>query len=154
MIEKSGVVIKTKAQFAIVQVLPASGCQHCVNHHECGTANLISMFRPKYGTVKVVNQLAAQIGDQVIIGLEENSLLRTSMIFYLLPLLGLFIGAIGYEWVVVMMQWPESEILTIGASLLGLGLGLLQAQQIHAKISQNIRYYPVIIKKLVSEKSN
>ena len=152
MIEKPGVVIKTETQFAIVKVIPASGCQHCVSHHECGMTNLLSMFQPKYGTVKVVNQLAVQIGDQVIIGLEENSLLKISMVFYLLPLVGLFIGAISYQWIVVMMRWPELEILTIGASLLGLGLGLLQAQRIHAKISQNRRYYPVIIKK-VSEKS-
>ena len=154
MIEKPGVVIKIEGQFAIVQVIPANTCQHCVNHHECGTVNLTSMFKPNYGIVKAVNQLAAQVGDQVIIGLEANSLLRTSLIFYLLPLLGLFIGAISYEWVVVIMQWPELEILTISASLLGLGLGLLQAQQIHARISQNIRYYPVILKKFISEKSN
>lgn len=154
MIEKPGVVIKIEGQFAVVQVIPTSTCQHCVNHHECGTINLISVFSPKYGIVKVVNQLAAQVGDQVIIGLEANTLLRTSLVFYLLPLLGLFISAMGYEGVVVMMQWPKLEILTIGASLLGLGLGLLQAQQIHAKMSQNIRYYPVILKKLVLEKSN
>jgi sigma-E factor negative regulatory protein RseC len=154
MIEKPGVVIKTEAQFAIVQVLTTNGCQHCVNHHECGTTNLISMFKPKYGTVKAVNQLAAQVGDQVIIGLAANSLLRTAMIFYLLPLFGLFIGAISYEWVVVMMQWPKLEILTISASLLGLGLGLLQAQRIHARISKNIDYYPVILKKFVPEKIN
>jgi sigma-E factor negative regulatory protein RseC len=154
MIEKPGVVIQVEDQFALVQTLSDSSCQHCVNHQGCGMANLTSMLRPKYGTVKVVNQLAAQVGDQVIIGLEENALLKTSLVFYLLPLLGLFSGAIGYEWVVVMMQWPELEILTVIASLLGLWMGLLQAQRINAKINKDTRYYPVILKKIVLEKCN
>jgi sigma-E factor negative regulatory protein RseC len=149
MIEKPGVVIQVEDQFAIVQTLTDSSCQHCVNHQGCGMANLTSMLKPKYGTVRVVNQLAAQVGDQVIIGLEENALLKTALVFYLLPLLGLFSGAIGYEGIMVIMQWPKQEILTIMASLLGLWMGLLQAQRINAKIGKDTRYYPIILKKFV-----
>ncbi len=149
MIEKPGVVIQVEDQFAIVQTLADSSCQHCVNHQGCGMANLTSMLKPKYGTVRVVNQLAAQVGDQVIIGLEENALLKTALVFYLLPLLGLFSGAIGYEGIIVIMQWPRQEILTIMASLLGLWMGLLQAQRINAKIGKDTRYYPIILKKFV-----
>lgn len=147
MIEKQGTVVEIQGQFAIVQTTPYSGCYQCDAHHGCGMANLTAMLRPKYNEVKVVNQLAAQVGDSVVIGLDEPALLTHSLIFYLLPLIGLFSGAIGYESLVTIQPWAEYEILTITSGLIGLLLGLIIVKRINAKMCNTIRYYPVILKK-------
>ncbi|HDN26180.1 MAG TPA: Fis family transcriptional regulator [Thioploca sp.] len=146
MLEERGVVVEVNEQFAVVQTTRTSLCGQCAANKGCGTASLSQMLGQKSTNITVVNHKGAKVGDKVVIGLEEQALLKSSLLLYLLPLLGLFAGAIGYEMLAAYVQFPRSEILTVLAGLLGLLAGFLWVKRVIVKMSEDTRLIPVILK--------
>jgi sigma-E factor negative regulatory protein RseC len=145
MLEEQGIVVEIDDIFAVVRTIRSSGCQQCTANKGCGTASLASVIGQKSNQIRVVNHLAAQVGDQVIIGLEEQALLRTSLALYLLPILGLIIAAGGYEALVHFTQLPHYELLSVLAGFIGFFIGLRWIKHVAAKMSQDARYQPIMI---------
>jgi len=146
MLKEYGIVVELENQFAIVKTIRQNSCGHCAANKGCGTASLSTFFGQKANYVKVVNKLSAKVGDQVIIGLQEQALLKSSLMLYLLPLFFLFIAVMGYEFLVTIFQWPTYEILTVLVGLLGLFIGLKWVKHITAKMLTDPRYHPVMLK--------
>lgn len=147
MLEEYGVVVEASDQYAWIQTQRRSACQHCQSNQSCGTASLSQLFGQKVNEVKVVNSLNVNIGDQVVIGIEEQALLHGSLLLYLLPLLTMFMGAISYEGLATQLNWPVQEGFTILAGLIGLGLGLFLIRRWTARWKENAHYQPVLLKK-------
>lgn len=62
------------------------------------------------GLVRALTDLQLAIGDGVVIGIREDLLVRGSLLVYLLPLLGLFAGAMLAEWLAL----AESFVILAG----------------------------------------
>ncbi len=146
MIEEHGVVIEIKDKFAFIQTRRDSICGHCDGNKGCGTASLARVVGQKESIVKVINQKNVKVGDRVVIGVAEDALLKSSLALYLIPLLSLFVVAIGYETLARLLEWPSYEILTALAGLLGLFAGLNWVKRVSVKMSEDISYQPVIVK--------
>ncbi|OQW90493.1 MAG: hypothetical protein BWK79_19740 [Beggiatoa sp. IS2] len=146
MLEEYGIIVKTHEQFAWVQFQRQSSCHHCGTGAGCGTASINNLLGPKYTEVKVPNLLAAQIGDTVIVGLEERALLQGSILLYLLPLLCMLAGAFSYELFVARDLLPASDLLTALTSFGGLSGGIVWASVLLAKFSDTGRYQPVMLR--------
>lgn len=140
MLEEPGVVVKIADEFAWIRTQRHHACGHCDSKDSCGTASLSQVLGQKVTEVKVRNQVAARVGDTVIVGLDEQALLRGSLVLYLLPLICLFAAAIFTQ------TWFDSEILTIISGISGLAVGLLWVKRITAKMAEDIRYQPVILR--------
>lgn len=97
MIEQQATVIRVERLLVYVQSSPASACQHCIQKPSCGSA-LYAKILPKR-EIPLSSTLPLQVGDNIIVGIEENHLVRASMFMYLLPLVvmllmaGLFDGS-------------------------------------------------------------
>ena len=146
MIEERGIVVEIKDKFAFVQTQRDSICSHCDGNKGCGTASLAGVVGQKETLVKVINQKNVKVGDRVIIGVAEEALLKSSLALYLVPLLSLFVVAVGYESLVGLLEWPSYEILTALAGLLGLFAGLKWVKRVSVKMSEDVNYQPVIVK--------
>lgn len=146
MLEERGVVVAINDKFAIVQTKRMSYCTRCVANKGCSTASLASVLGQKYTEVKVVNHEGVKVGEQVVIGLEEIALLKGSLALYLLPLLSMFACTIGYDMLATLIQWSNSEILTVLAGLFGLFIGLIWARRVTVKMFEKAHYQPVILK--------
>jgi len=146
MIEERGVVVEIKDNFAFVQTQRDSSCGHCSANKGCGTASLAGVVGQKETLVKVVNQKNVKVGDRVVIGVAEDALLKSSLALYLVPLLSLFVVAVGYESLVGLLELPSYEILTALAGLLGLFAGLNWVKRVSVKMSEDVNYQPVIVK--------
>jgi sigma-E factor negative regulatory protein RseC len=140
MLEARGVVVKIADEFAWIRTQRHSACGHCDSQDSCGTASLSQVLGQKVTEVKVRNHVAAQVGDDVMVGLEEQALLRGSLVIYLLPLVCLFTTAI------LAQSWFDSEILTIISGITGLAGGLLWVKQITVTMAEDVRYQPVILR--------
>lgn len=140
MLEEHGVVVKIENEFAWVQTQRRNACGSCHSQDSCGTASLSQVLGQKATQIKVINQLSARVGDKVIVGLEEQALLRGSLVIYFLPLLCLFAAAIFAE------IWFQSEPLTIFFGISGLVAGLFWVRRITAQMADNSRYQPVILR--------
>lgn len=96
MLETPAIVVQTEARAALVETDFGGGCGSglCAKGG-CGTALLAQMFsRTPRAPLRVVNPIEARIGERVIVGVEEGSLLRATLIAYLLPLAMLVLGAV------------------------------------------------------------
>lgn len=146
MVEEHGVVVEVSDYYAWVKTQRQSSCGQCGASKGCGTASLAQVLGQKYNEIRVINHLNAKVGDHVVIGLEEQALVRSSLLLYLLPLLTMFIAAIGLEWLGQVWHWPSNDLYTMGAGLLGLLFGLAGVQFWSRHLADDSRYQPVLLK--------
>ncbi|MDM8568258.1 SoxR reducing system RseC family protein [Thiotrichales bacterium HSG1] len=137
MLEERGIITSINGQSITVRTRRSNSCGDCTAN--CGTGSLANILGKKYTEVTGVKYAGAKVGDTVIIGLNEQSLLKGALILYLLPLLMMFVTAISCKMLC------QSELLTAFAGLFGLMLGLFIAKLLTGKMSKNIRYQPTII---------
>ena len=124
MIEEPARVLSCDRGEALVQTEQRTACGGCNARAGCGTSLLAQVFGHKPARLRVANPIAAEPGDRVIVGLSERGLLRASMLLYVLPLMGLLLGALGGELLVQRLGLGGGEALSILAGLLGLAAGL------------------------------
>ncbi|HDN27686.1 MAG TPA: hypothetical protein ENG03_11440 [Thioploca sp.] len=146
MLEEQGVVIEANDKFVNVQIKRTNQCHQCAANNNCGTASLGSKLSQKYTIAKIVNHNGAKVGDKVIIGLEEKALLKSALALYLLPLLGMFAGAFGYNLLAATTPLPGYEFLTVLAGLMGLFAGLMWVKRVTGKKFEDTGSQPVILK--------
>ncbi len=146
MLEEQGIVVEINEQFAIVETKRTSLCGQCAANKGCGTASLASVLGQKTTRIQVVKHKNTTVGDNVLIGLEEQALLKSAFAFYLPPLLGLFAAALGYDMLAKITLLPSHEILTVLAGLLGLYIGFMWVKRFSIRLSKNTDYQPVILK--------
>ncbi|MDD2720018.1 MAG: SoxR reducing system RseC family protein [Gallionella sp.] len=93
MLETRVVVVQLlNEEFALVQASQGGGCGQC-SGKGCGASKLSQVFCSKPRQFRVVNGIAAVVGDEVIVSLVEGTVLQGIGLVYLLPLLMLLVGA-------------------------------------------------------------
>lgn len=94
MIEESGRVVALESGAVWVETLRKSTCSACSANAGCGQGLMDKLgVRQRRGFVRALCDLQLSVGDQVVIGVREDLLLRAALWVYLLPLLGLLAGA-------------------------------------------------------------
>lgn len=96
MIEALAVVVKVEDHQIWVAAGENSACGGCVQKSTCNTNVLGSTLKQK--PVPVDSAIKLNVGDQVTVGIDENLLLRASLLLYLVPLIALFMGAGISDW--------------------------------------------------------
>jgi sigma-E factor negative regulatory protein RseC len=92
MLATRATVIKTEGSSAWVITQQVSGCEQC-NWRGCGATKVAQIFCQRAPEFSVENPIAAKVGDEVILHVEEGAMLHSIAKLYLLPLLLLAIGA-------------------------------------------------------------
>ena len=95
MIEETGRVVALEEGAVWVETLRKSTCSSCSANAGCGQGLMdkLGVGRQR-GFVRVLSDLQLALDDVVVIGIREDVLLRTAVLVYLLPLLGLLAGAL------------------------------------------------------------
>ncbi|MGD8811179.1 MAG: SoxR reducing system RseC family protein [Thioalkalispiraceae bacterium] len=150
MIEETATVIGCEQNRARLEVLRQSTCNSCQAKSGCGTAVLSRTVGQKVSQITVENTLNLQVGDKVIIGLQESALLSGSFIVYLVPLLMMLVFAMLGQWVSNLLLTEASELLVIGFAIVGFVLAIKLTRRFSRKISNDVRYQPVMLRKLIN----
>lgn len=98
-----GTVEKVEAEWAWVKTKRSSACSSCASRSHCLTQGGDQML------VKAQNTARAKKGDEVELYLSTRTKLKSTAIVYLIPVLGLFVGAFSAE--------PLSEAIGMSPSL-------------------------------------
>jgi sigma-E factor negative regulatory protein RseC len=103
MTAERGIVESVEAEWAWVKTKRSSACENCDSRHHCLAQGGDQMV------VKAQNTVRAKKGDEVELYLSTATKLKGTAIVYLLPVLGLFVGAFS--------AGPLSEALGLNPSL-------------------------------------
>jgi len=103
MSAERGIVEKVEPGWAWVKTKRSSACESCGSRHHCLTQGSDQMV------VKAQNTARAKKGDEVELYLSTKTKLTGTAIVYLMPVLGIFIGAFS--------SGPLSEALGLNPSL-------------------------------------
>ncbi len=94
MLEEIARVVKSSPEKLWVETETRSSCSHCSSSSTCGTSVLAKLFSVKRNQLQLDNSLGAKTGEQVVIGMPDDLLVRAAIWAYLLPLLAMVLVTI------------------------------------------------------------
>lgn len=143
MIEQRATVLAVADGAALVEVPRQSGCSACTREQGCDSATLAKLFGNGAPTrVRVRDHLGLTPGEQVLIGVRNRTLVRASMVAYLLPLLTLIGSASAAE----AAAFGDLGSALVGA--IGLVIGLLLTALITGGTGARARFRPVLLRRV------
>ena len=120
MIEEAGVVVTVEPDAVWVATQRKTTCGSCSARITCGQGLMTSLASDKKPhLIKISTDLLLREGDQVTLGMPEELLVRSAFLVYMLPLLAMFISALGVN------ALNASEPWIIFAAVLGFLAGAL-----------------------------
>ena len=122
-IERSGVVLSCAAGVARIRLDPPAGCAGCAGRGTCAS----SAGKPQI----VEMRLPADIdrGTRVLLTLPESSVAKASLLGYLLPAVGLVLGASLGAW------FFSGDLPAVAGAILGLAAGLSCVRTIAGRLA-------------------
>lgn len=144
MLEERARILSVEAHSVWVEANRQQGCAKCDAGQGCGGGMLNKLVRRKSSRLEVRCDLAGiQPGDSVVVGFDERALLHTSFMAYLLPLLGLFSGALLAERLL-----QANDLIVALAGLLGLVAGFIGFYHFSEKKRILEQYQPRVLRRL------
>ena len=147
MITENAIVVSIENNQTWIETQRKSACGQCSANKGCGTSVLSKVVGNKLSTMKAINKINAQVGDEVIVGLNENSLLKGAFMAYLLPLFYLFLFSFIGQFIANYFQIQNSELVIITFAVIGFYFGMKKLKVFSVSIANNENYQPVILKK-------
>lgn len=147
MITESAVVVLIDNNHTWIETQRKSACGQCSANKGCGTSVLSKVLGNKLSKMKAINNIDAKVGDEVVVGLNESSLLKGAFIIYMLPLLFLFVFSFLGQLISLNLNIENNEIVVISFAVLGFYLGLRRVRLFSKSVEKNESYQPVILKK-------
>ena len=122
MIEQTARVVSTQHGYAWVLPENSKACNSCSSKSGMGCVNSLSFFnsaKTQPESIYVQNPLHAKPGDEVVIGLQGETLVIYSLLAYLLPLVSMLVFAIlgGQIFQVLTLSHEAGAILAGVAGL-------------------------------------
>lgn len=148
MIEENARVVGLDDGYAWVETQRQTTCGACSLNKGCGTSVLAKFFGAKRTRMRVLNTLAAEVGDEVVIGLREHALMQGSLAVYAVPLLAMLVLALLGEGLNARLHITETEGVSILFGLAGLALGFLWLRNYALHTARDVRYQPIIVRRL------
>jgi len=146
MIEETAKVITIKDRFAWVETERKTTCGTCAVNKGCGTSVLSQVLGNKRASIRILNDIGAKPGDAVVIGIQEGTLVKGSMMIYMLPLIIMLGGALVGSLVTSLFGIDYTEGWQILFSLGGLVIGFYWVNVFSERIAQNADYQAVALR--------
>jgi sigma-E factor negative regulatory protein RseC len=146
MLEEQGRIVAVEEGFAWVETQRQSACGACSANKGCGTGVISKVVGQRATRVRALNEINATTGDEVIIGLHDEALVRGSLAVYAVPLIAMLLMALLGDLAGRELN-NSSEGLTVLFGLAGLGLGFLWVRNFSRRIADDPRYQPVILRR-------
>lgn len=137
-IQEEGVVVAVTEDGVWIETQRQSGCQSCSSRGGCGVGIMQKALNRRQHKVRVQTDFPVQVGDHVRLLLPAAALVQASVLMYLMPLLGLIIGA------VVGQSFFASDGGAIGGAMVGFTTMLLLIARRQNGLSRSGRYAPRI----------
>lgn len=124
MLEERAVILAVEQDvdgqsIARLEITRKTACGLCGQTRGCGNSLWGKIFAHKSGSFMAQNAIRAQVGDGVIVGIDESAVMKSALLLYMLPLAVMFAAAI------LASGLTTSPLAVLLAAVAGLALGLL-----------------------------
>ncbi|OUR81542.1 hypothetical protein A9Q82_09140 [Cycloclasticus sp. 46_120_T64] len=147
MIEETALVQSINGSLIKVVTMQSSACQQCNESASCSTSVLSKFFGNKEIELELESSLVLRVGDKVLLGIEERTLLLLTSLIYFMPLCCLILFAVLGGFIESYLNL-DGELLSIVLGVGGLVGGYFAVRIFMARSFQTTSIKPLILKKL------
>ena len=94
MIEEQARVVAVEDGFVMVQTRRGSACGQCASKKDCGSSTSTSDRGRAFTEIRIATTLSVEVGDTVVLGIDESALVKGALLLYLFPLIAMLVGGI------------------------------------------------------------
>jgi sigma-E factor negative regulatory protein RseC len=147
MLEETAQVVRIKGGEVWVETQRRSSCGSCSAEKGCGTATLSKVLGNRRNVVRVLSAIQLGVGDQVVIGIREQALVRGSLAVYAVPILLLLLGGLIGELGAQQFIWENAEFASVTLGISGLIAGLVWLKRFTRRIQNDPNFQPVVLRR-------
>lgn len=147
MIEETATVVAVNGNQITVKSTIKSTCHSCNQQDDCGSGQIAKAIPHKALTTCFENNsIHLNVGDEVVIGLSEKSVISSALQVYMLPLFAMIIFAAIGQFILVEQQHMH-ELLALTFAILGGYIGHLLAKTLQHKQQIQSNLQPKLLRK-------
>ena len=136
-----GEVVKIFNRTVEIRVNPTENCGTCGVKDSCHTGPRLSTDR----LVTALDPFGLKVGQRVKINLEPKNLVKASIIVFVLPLLGLLLGAVVGSFATrTAGYWDYLDLGAVIGGFAGIGISVLGLRSYNKKLEKTNQYYPAV----------
>lgn len=139
MMKEWATVVSWHQGLALLRYEPQAGCANCNARSGCGTRALNALVLETEYQLQVRIEQPLEPGQRVEVGIAEGSLLRSAMLVYLTPLLGMILGGSLLQYCL-----GTDASAALGA-LLGGGAAFMLARSLAQRLGEQAAYQPIVL---------
>lgn len=145
MIEEQATVVAIEHHNVTVTSDIKSACSGCQQVDNCGSGQVAKAFPQKKLTMNLVSTMPLQLGDKVIVGMNESALLSSALQVYLWPLFGLIAAAWCGQYL-ISINYLNHEVFAIVFAIVGGVIGFMLAKRQQKKSINYNKLTPEILR--------
>ena len=149
MIEETARVIAIENNQLLLEAETGAACNACAARQGCGTSVLSKWVGRKFTRFQAPNTVNARVGDEVVVGLAEEAMLKGSVFVYLLPLLAM-IGFALLADSLISTDTGLRDLLVLISAVAGFGLMLFISRWFLSTNSSRSKLTPVVLRKNIA----
>jgi sigma-E factor negative regulatory protein RseC len=148
MIEQIATVVELEGDAAWVETQRHSACGACAMNKGCGAGLFAKAFRFSSPRLKVQHTQDIEVGDRVVIGVDEQALVRGSFAAYIMPILFMLgLAMLGEALLADVLTSVAPDVIGLLSGMAGLAAGLMWLKRYSQSIGDDRRYQPLILQK-------
>jgi sigma-E factor negative regulatory protein RseC len=149
MIEETARVVAIENDQLLLEAETRAACNACAARQGCGTSVLSRWVGRKFTRFQATNTVNARVGDEVVVGLAEEAMLRGSVFVYLLPLLAMIGFALLADGL-ISTDTASRDLLVLVSALGGFALMLFISRRLLSTNSNRSKLTPVVLRKNIA----
>ena len=147
MIEETATVVAINGNLVTVKSSIKSTCHSCNQQDDCGSGQIAKAIPHKSLTTRFKNSnFNLNIGDEVVIGLSQKSIISSALQVYMLPLIAMIIFAALGQFILVQ-QHGVHELVALMFAIIGGFLGHFIAKYLQTKQQTQLNLQPKLLRK-------
>ncbi len=96
--------------------------------------------------MRATNSLPVNVGDRVIVGVDEHSLVQGAFMVYMLPLILLFLGALAADQWYFTQEMLHSDFAAITGAIVGFLTGLVLVRRFGQRVRADHRFQATVLR--------
>jgi sigma-E factor negative regulatory protein RseC len=143
-IKEEGIVESISQRKAVVRIQKGAHCKNCSSREGCGVSGGRDM------QIDLENELGAEVGDCVEISLPTRSLMKLSVLVYLLPVLALIAGAYLGRLMGTEVFHSDSAAISVICGAVAMGATFFSLRWVDRRVQVSTGYRPRMTRILFS----